>query len=165
MNFIVAADKNYAIGNNGKLLYHIPADLEYFKHMTLNKVVVMGSKTFLSLPKHPLPNRTNIVLSKHTSHFEGAITVHDLDELAVALKDFNDSEVFVIGGGAIYKQLISYCEYGYVTKIYANTNADTFIENMDISDNWILENSSPIFTENNLDFQFLTYKNLNVKRL
>ena len=63
MNFIVAVDNNYAIGRNGTLIYNLPTDLAYFKRITSGKVVVMGDKTFLSLPKHPLPNRINIVIS------------------------------------------------------------------------------------------------------
>ena len=81
MNLIVAIDDDYGIGLNGDLIYHISADLKYFKKLTTGKVVVMGKATYLSLPKKPLPNRVNIVLSSTCKELEGAILCKNTQEL------------------------------------------------------------------------------------
>ena len=94
-------------------------------------LVVMGDKTFLSLPRHPLPNRTNIVMTLEDTEFEGAITVHSVDELEEILEDYEDDEVFVIGGASIYNLLMDSCKYAYITKINASEPADTFIHNIE----------------------------------
>ncbi|MBQ8451673.1 MAG: dihydrofolate reductase [Clostridia bacterium] len=165
MNFIVAADNNYAIGKNGTLIYNLPSDLKYFKEQTLNKVVVMGSKTYLSLPKHPLPKRTNIVMTRSNNTFEGAITVHSTDELGKVLKQFNTDDVFVIGGANIYNLLMAFCKKAFITRIYATKAADTFINNIEQMPNWKLVSKSPVQEENGLKFSFCIFENNNVEKL
>ena len=81
ISIIVAVAENYAIGKKGDLLCHMPADLKHFKEITSGHTVMMGERTFLSLPKHPLPNRRNIVLTDVAGKtFEGAETVYSIDE-------------------------------------------------------------------------------------
>lgn len=165
MNFIVAVDNKYAIGKNGMLIYHLPSDLKYFKEQTLNKVVVMGERTFLSLPKRPLSNRTNIVLSADGNKFDGAITVQNLLELKNVLQNYDDSEIFVIGGASVYNLLMDYCKFAYITKIDGSEPADTFINNIEKMPNWKLISKSKTQEENNLKFCFCVFENKKVKSL
>ena len=108
MNLIAAVDKNWAIGYQNKLLTSIPEDMKFFRQTTTGKVVVMGRKTLESFPgKKPLKNRTNIVLTKNPSYqAEGAIVVHNEDELWEELKKYDSEDIFVIGGESIYRQLL-----------------------------------------------------------
>ena len=142
INAIVAVNEDWGIGYNGDLLEHIPEDLKYFKALTTDHVVVMGSKTWDSLPKKPLPNRANIIISNKGNLLleNGAIRLK-LDDLLLGIADF-ENDIFVIGGGTIYKQLLPYCDRVYVTKIYKkHENVDTFFPNLDESNDW---SASPI---------------------
>ena len=97
------ASENRALGKNNKLIYHIPEDLKRFKELTSGHVIIMGRKTFESIGQ-PLPNRTSIVITRDPDYFaEGCIVVHSLDE---ALQKPQEEEVFIIGGGQIYKEAI-----------------------------------------------------------
>lgn len=164
MNFIVAVTNDYAIGKNNDLLFHLPTDLKYFKETTLNKVVVMGDRTYFSLPKRPLPNRINIVLSNNPDFNEpNVIIVRNLDELFEKLKKYNTNDVFVTGGATVYNLLMDYCDKAYITKIDKIVPADTYIRNIEKLGNWQLESSSDTQTENGLDFSFKVFKNHKVK--
>ena len=162
MNLIVAVDNNYAIGNKGNLIYNIPMDLKHFKEHTLNKIVVMGERTYLSLPKHPLPKRVNIVLCDRDVEYEGAIVVHNTHELRDKLATYNTNDVYVIGGASVYNLLMDNCKYAYITHIDASDDADTFINNIELRPNWKLSAQSETLTENGLQFKFCTYENVNV---
>ena len=165
MNFIVAVDNNYAIGKNNGLIYHLPADLKYFKEKTLGKVVVMGKKTYLSLPKRPLPNRTNIVLSAAGNKFDGATTVKSTKELKKELEKYDTNNVFVIGGASVYNLLMDCCKFAYITKIDAGEPADTYINNIEKMPNWQLVSKSKTQEESNLKFCFCVFENKKVKSL
>ncbi len=132
ISIIVAVAENYAIGKKGDLLCHMPADLKHFKEITSGHTVMMGERTFLSLPKHPLPNRRNIVLTDVKGKtFEGAETVYSIDEM-VALVERQKSkdeseEAFVIGGGMVYRQMMPLADKLYITHIHHSwEDADTF---------------------------------------
>lgn len=166
MNFIVAVSEDYAIGRNNDLLFSLPTDLAYFKEKTLNKVVVMGRKTFDSLPRKPLPKRTNIVLSSSLDlEDENIIIVRTLNELVEHIKFYNSEDVFVIGGASIYNLLMDYCERAYITKINVIVPADTYIENVEKKENWKEVSSSELIEENGLSFQFKVFENTKVKDL
>ena len=93
MNLIVAVSKNWAIGKGNKLLFSIPEDMQFFKKMTLGKVVLMGYNTFLSLPKQqPLKDRVNIVLAPSGVAFDGVTVVNTLEELFSEVKKYNEDE-------------------------------------------------------------------------
>lgn len=154
---IVAVNEDWGIGYNGDLLEHIPADLKYFKTMTVGKTVVMGLNTWNSLPVTPLPDRFNIVIEP-TEYYkvpDEPIAHMDLETL---LNSLDDSEFVVIGGGSIYRQLLPYCDRVYVTKIYKkHENVDTYFPNLDESDEWT---SSPIGEPEaykELTYQFWVY--------
>ena len=131
ISIIVAIDENYAIGKKGDLLCHMPADLKHFKEITSGKTVLMGERTFFSLPKHPLPNRRNIVLTDVAGKtFEGAEAVYSIDEL-VAKVPANE-EAFVIGGGMVYRQMMPLADKLYITHIHHSwEDADTFFPEID----------------------------------
>jgi dihydrofolate reductase len=165
MNFIVAVDNNYAIGLNNDLLYDLPADLKYFKKVTQGKVVVMGERTFISLPySRPLKNRNNIILSNNKNLVvNNAVVVNSFSHLAKELKKYNTDDVFIIGGASVYNSLIPYCKKAYITKINSSTPADTFITNIETLDNWKLVSQSQLQTQNNLSFEYRIYENIKVK--
>ena len=126
ISIIVAVSENYAIGKKGDLLCHLPADLKHFKEITSGKTVLMGERTFFSLPKHPLPNRRNIVLTDVPGKtFEGAETVYSIQELLATVTD--EEEAFVIGGGMVYRQMMPLVDKLYITHIHHHwEDADTF---------------------------------------
>ena len=131
ISIIVAVAENYAIGKKGDLLCHMPADLKHFKEITSGKTVLMGERTFFSLPKHPLPNRRNIVLTDVAGKtFEGAEAVYSIDEL-VAKVPANE-EAFVIGGGMVYRQMMPLADKLYITHLHHSwEDADTFFPEID----------------------------------
>ena len=132
ISIIVAIAENYAIGKKGDLLCHMPADLKHFKQITSGHTVLMGERTFLSLPKHPLPNRRNIVLTDvQGKTFEGAETVYSIEDLRLKIEDLNE-EAFVIGGGMVYRQMMARADKLYITHIHHSwEDADTFFPEID----------------------------------
>lgn len=154
---IVAVNNDWGIGYNGDLLEHIPEDLKYFKTLTTGHIIVMGSKTWDSLPKKPLPDRLNIVITHNERHFDEMTAFIDLNEAMIRLKTVDD-ECFIIGGGSIYKQLLPLCDRVYVTKIYkSHEKVDTYFPNLDESDEWAPGACSLIQTYKDLTYQFWQY--------
>ena len=160
MNMIVAADKNWGIGRDGGLLTHLPGDLKYFKERTLGKVVVMGRKTLESLPGgRPLPGRTNIVLTGNPDfEKEGCIVVHSLDELRAECAKHKPENVMLIGGAQVYNMLMEECDSLFITKIFAEFEADAFIKNADLMPDYKIVWHSDVQEENGIRYQFLEYK-------
>ena len=162
MKAIVAVDKNWGIGKNNDLLFSIPLDMAFFREQTKGKVVVMGSKTLKSFPNSkPLKNRTNIVFHRGNEVYEGCVVVKDLQELKKVLDGYNTDDVFVIGGGSIYKLLLEYCTEILVTKVDADGGAEVFYENLDELENWSLIHSEEPIETNGLNIRFTIYKNSN----
>ena len=125
VKLIWAEDRNKGIGNNGKLLWHIPEDLKFFKSITQDKTIVMGRKTYESLPHKPLPNRTNIVLSSGSSLIPTHPSLVTLSSIEEVLENYNDS--WVIGGGSIYELFLPYATEAYITEVdYCAPKIDTF---------------------------------------
>src|ERR1019366_8784483 len=105
ISFIVAKAKNNVIGKNNQLIWHLPADLKYFKKMTMGRTVIMGRKTYDSMGK-PLPGRMNVVITRqHNFHPDGVIVEPSIES---ALKDLKVEEVFIIGGGEIFKHAMPF---------------------------------------------------------
>lgn len=123
ISIIAAISENRVIGNNNKLLWHIPEDFARFKKITSNHPVIMGRKTFESIGK-PLSNRTNIIIT-HDENYktEGCLVVHSLEE---AIKKAVGKKIFIIGGGQIYQQAISLADKLYLTVIKKNFTGDTY---------------------------------------
>ena len=161
---IVAVDNSWGIGYNGDLLEHIPEDLKYFKQLTSGNVVVMGRKTWDSLPKKPLPNRLNIIVTRSPIHFQDFTDVKscamslDLNETIDLITDTYDKEVFIIGGSQIYKELLPYCDRVYITKINkTHENVDSYFPNLDESDEWAPASCGPIQNYEDFSYQFWQY--------
>ncbi|MBC7416905.1 MAG: dihydrofolate reductase [Pedobacter sp.] len=134
INIAVAVSENYAIGKNNQLLWHMPADLKFFKQTTTGHTVVMGRKTFDSVGK-PLPNRQNIVLTRKTGlEIPGALVVNSLEEAFNSVEQ-NDAEIFIVGGAEIYKQALPKVQRIYLTTIHHTFNADTFFPKLNM-DEW-----------------------------
>lgn len=144
MKCVVAVDKNFAIGREGKLLLHVPNDMRHFRSLTEGKVVVLGRKTLQTFPQgQPLPNRTNIILSRNKDFkVKGAIIVNSLEELMEEIKKYPSDDVCVIGGEQIYKQLLPFCDTCEVTYFDREFDADAFFPNLDESGNWKIEEES-----------------------
>ena len=161
MNLIVAVDKNWAIGYKGKLLISIPEDMKFFRETTTGHTVVMGKNTLLSFPNSkPLKNRNNIVIALEKDFtVEGATTVYSIEEALEEIKKYDSDDVYVIGGGSIYKQLLPYCDKAYITYIDHSYSADTFFPNLDEDDNFeLVEQSDPV-VDNGIEIRFTTYIN------
>lgn len=126
LNLIVAIAENNAIGKAGDLLCHLPNDLQYFKEKTSGYTVIMGERTFFSLPKHPLPKRRNIVLSDRAEFsFENTEVAHSIPEIMEMITP--EEQAFIIGGGMVYRQFLPLVDKLYITHIHhAWDDADTF---------------------------------------
>lgn len=118
--------KNRAIGKGGDLIWHLSNDLKHFKEVTSGHTVIMGYKTYASLPgQKPLPKRRNIIISSHlTEAPEGFELAHSIVDAMKMV--FNEEEVFIIGGGMIYEQFLPIADKLYLTKIDKNFDADTY---------------------------------------
>ena len=155
---IVAMTPERYIGKDNQLLWHMPADLKFFKQTTLGKPVIMGRKTFESFPK-PLPNRTHVVITRQKNYKapDGVIIVHNLEDAIDATKQ--DSQPFIIGGGQIYKQAMSFADKIELTRVHNDFEADTYFPKID--DNAWRETAN-IFHKKDVDhdyeFSFLTYE-------
>lgn len=156
LSIIVATANQNVIGGNNTLLWHISADLKRFKALTTGHAVVMGRKTYESLPFKPLKGRTNIVISRSTT-FEGTVAAKTIDEALAEAKKTNDNEVFIIGGEEIYKQLLPHADKLYLTKVLHNFDGDAFFP--EIGAEWRVEEESEIFhdEQSGLDYQFINY--------
>lgn len=162
MNFIVAVDENWNIGYRGKLLERISADMKQFREKTTGKIVVMGRKTLESFPdQKPLPHRTNIVLTRQQNYDgKGSIILHSYNELFDELGKYNRDDIFVIGGGEVYRALLPYCHTGYITKFHNTYEADTDLPNLDKDSNWyLISKEGPHLYRNALKYSYLLYKN------
>ena len=128
--------KNRVIGNKGKLPWHMPADLKYYKDKIRGKTIVMGRKTFESMGNKPLPNRANIILTMDQNYkVDGAIVVHSADEaLKEAEKISPDQELMVIGGSEIYKEFLPRANRIYLTIIEGEFEGDAFFPKYDITE-------------------------------
>ena len=158
---IVAVDNNYGIGNKNNLLAHIPEDLKMFKDITTGGTVIMGRKTYESLPVKPLPNRINIVVTSKANnpYGENDISYYNIEEVKTILKAFSfNNNFFVIGGGMIYKELLPYCERVYLTKIlYDYDDVDTYFPNIDNMLEWNLTSESEVKEYNGIQYKFCIY--------
>ena len=205
INAIVCVNKNWGIGKDGKLLYHIPEDMERFVENTKGSIIVYGRKTLQTFPDgKPLKNRKNIVLTKHldniTSNIKNSVNYYgaikkmknkDAMFNVVALKNLDytefpttllsvdsidilkhvlnvvtdkNSEVWIIGGESIYKQMLPYCTEVLVTEVDDDKEADAYFPNLNNHEDWRLYFSGPWrSTPNGLRYRFSTYVNKNFK--
>lgn len=159
MNCIVAVDKNWGIGFRNKLLVSIPADMRFFRETTAGKVVIMGRNTLESFPEgKPLKNRVNIVISTQKEYeVPGAVVVHSVEEAVKAAEAYPQENVFVIGGGSIYRQMLPYCDTAYVTRIDYAYQADTWFPDL-FEEGFELAEESEEQTCYDIEYRFCVFK-------
>jgi dihydrofolate reductase len=158
LSIIAAVNDNYAIGKDNKLMWHIPRDLKRFKAITTGKTIIMGRKTFESLPG-VLPDRKHIVITENKEYFIKDKNVKVVSEIKEILKYENTAEeVFVIGGGEIYRQLLPYCRRLYLTKVENKLEGDTYFPKFDESEYKVIE--EVINVEENIKYTFITLEKL-----
>lgn len=132
ISIIVAIAENLAIGKNNELLWHIPEDLKRFKRITTGHTVIMGKRTYESLPRRPLPNRRNLVITDVPGEqMDGCTMAYSINE-AIRKCDLAE-EYFIIGGASIYKQFLPLADRLYLTKVFKNFDGDVFFPEIDWS--------------------------------
>lgn len=162
---IVHVDKNWGIGKGNDMMFSLPKDMKFFRATTLNHTVVMGGNTLRSFPNgQPLKNRTNIVLSRGQVR-DDCIIVRSYEELKNELKARGNEEIFVIGGGEVYKELLPYCDEALVTKVDAVGGAEVFFPNLDEREDFVCIDEGEEVEDNGYTIRFTTYKNTNPKKL
>src|SRR3954467_2424486 len=132
VSLIVAAAKNNVIGKNNDLPWQLPNDMKYFKNTTWGMPVIMGRKTFESMNNEPLAGRINIVITKQPGwNREGAVVVHNWNDALFVAADADCNEVFVIGGGEIFKESIKKADRIYMTRVHTIVDGDVFFPEID----------------------------------
>jgi|TARA_B110000879_G_scaffold45872_1_gene64691 dihydrofolate reductase len=139
-SIIAAISENNGIGRDNDLLWHLPSDMKFFRKTTLRHCVITGRKNYESIPEkyRPLANRTNIVVTRNANYkAEGAVVKNSLEEALEFAKSENESEVFIIGGGQIYKEAMgkNVIDKMYITHVAKSCDADTFFPEIELS-NW-----------------------------
>lgn len=157
LSIIVAIAKNHAIGKDNQLLWHISEDLKRFKRITAGHKVIMGRNTLLSLPKWPLPKRTNIVITDDPEEtFEGCEMAHSIEEAAA--KCDPAEECFVMGGASVYRQFMPLADKLYITRVNKDFEGDTFFPEIEEKDWKLVEKSADIEMEDgSFSYRFETY--------
>ena len=158
ISLIVAIAQNGAIGNNQELLCHLPNDLKRFKAITLGHTIVMGRRTYDSLPKGALPGRTNVVVTRRPdATWENTIVAHSIDE---ALVNNENSELFIIGGATLYEQTLQRADRLYITHIHHTfEQADTFFPAINYDEWREIEREEHKADERHpYDYSFVTYE-------
>ena len=161
MNIIVCVDANWGIGYKNELLVRIPSDQKFFRETTTGKVVVMGRKTLDSFPQgKPLKNRTNIVITsnKELEKRDEEIYVNSVEECLELLKNYNDDDIYIIGGASIYKQFLPYCSKALVSRVDREFAADTYFPDLDKDPEWKITKESDEQTYFDNTFEFLVYE-------
>lgn len=160
MNLIVAVDEKWGIGKDGGLLAHLPEDMKYFRETTRGRTVIMGRKTLESFPGgKPLKNRVNMVLSRSSDYApEGVQVYHSVEDVLEAVRECSGEDIFVIGGGMIYREFLPYCNKAYVTFIHRTFDVDTDFENLDQDEGWLLESAGSKMEHEGISFEFRIYR-------
>jgi dihydrofolate reductase len=157
ISIIVAIANDNAIGKDNKLLWHISEDLKRFKRLTTGHTVVMGKKTYESLPLRPLPDRRNMVITDIPGEvIDGCVMAYSIED-AIAKCD-EDKENFIVGGGSVYRQFLKYVNKLYVTKVHQSFDADTFFPAIDLKEWRLIEEHHVKANEKNrFDYTYLIY--------
>jgi dihydrofolate reductase len=152
ISIIVAIAENHAIGKNNDLLWHIPEDLKRFKRLTTGHTVIMGKKTYASLPRKPLPNRVNIVITDDPGDlFDQCVMAWSVED-ALNKSDPSD-ENFIIGGASVYRQFLPFSDRLYITWVHKSFDGDVFFPEIDFSE-WLLVSSEDVPPVKENDFSY-----------
>ena len=156
---IVHVDKEWGIGKGNDMMFSLPKDMKFFRETTMGNTVVMGGNTLRSFPNQkPLKNRVNIVLSRGQVR-DDCVIVRSYEELKNTLKARKNEEIFIIGGGEVYKELLPYCDRALVTKVDAVGGAEVFFPNLDEMENFVCVNEGEPIEDNGFVIRFTTYVN------
>ena len=163
---IVHVDKEWGIGKGNDMMFSLPKDMKFFRETTSGHTVVMGGNTLRSLPNgKPLKNRVNIVLSRGQVCDE-CVHVSDFEALKKELKTREKEEkIFIMGGGAVYKALLPYCDNALVTKVDEIGGAEVFFPNLDKDENFVCVDEGEPIEDNGHVIRFTMYKNVSKKEL
>ena len=155
LSMIAAVGENLELGYKNQLLCHLPIDLKHFKEITSGHTVIMGDRTWESLPKKPLPNRRNIVVTLDNVTFPDCETVHSIEDALQLIE--NEEEAFIMGGATMYRLFLPYAEKLYLTRIQSSFTADVFFPTIK-EEEWTLSDSVfvPKDEKNNYDLYFQT---------
>lgn len=158
LSIIAVLNQNNLIGKDNKLIWNLSEDLKRFKSITSGKTIVMGRKTFESLPGI-LPDREHIIITRDKNYSvpdKMVKIVHNINE--ISKYTYSDEEVFVIGGGEIYSQLLPYCHRLYLTKIISDQTGDTYFPEFNKSDYDMIECEKHF--DNNIEYSFITLEKI-----
>jgi len=156
LSIIVAIAENLAIGKDNDLLWHIPEDLKRFKQITSGHTVIMGKRTYYSLPKRPLPNRRNLVITDISNELiEGCEMAYSIDEAIARCKPAE--EHFIIGGASVYRQFLPLAHRLYLTRVHKTFEGDVFFPEIDY-DQWDLISKVDFPLDEKLGFAY-SYEN------
>jgi dihydrofolate reductase len=162
ISIIVAVGANNAIGKNNTLIWHLPADMKFFKEKTTGHCIITGRKNYESIPDkfRPLINRTNIVITRQPDYnAPGAIVTSSLESALEKAKQTGDQEIFIIGGGDIFRQSLHLVDTIYLTKIEETFDADVFFPELDLNEWKEVASVKGIRDEKNkYNYTFYTYK-------
>ena len=157
MELIVAVYDDWGIGKDGTQPIALSADRKFFRETTRGAMVIAGRRTVADFPgQKPLPGRVNVVLTRQVDEIPGFTVCKSVEE-AVALAK-TAQRAMVIGGGSIYKQMLSFCDKAYVTKVHVSPESDTFFPDLDADPHWILEQTLQAGEENGIGYEMLLYK-------
>jgi dihydrofolate reductase len=132
ISIIVAVSEDWGIGKDNDLLWHISEDLKRFRRLTTGNTIIMGKKTWESLPRRPLPGRKNVVLTDNPKEIiEGSVTAYSIED--ALSKCGREEEIFIIGGGSIYRQFMPLADRLYITHVHTKAPADIFFPEIDLS--------------------------------
>ena len=159
ISIIVAVSDDWGIGRNNELLWHIPEDLKRFKKLTMGNALIMGKKTWESLPRKPLPGRKNIVLTDVPGEIiNDSITAYSIED---ALNKCGKEEVFVIGGGSIYCQFINRADRLYITHVHKRAPADVYFP-VPKQEEWNIVESEECISQddNQIPYTYVIYERI-----
>ena len=165
ISLIAAVATNNVIGRDNKLPWHMPADLKWFKKLTMGHHVLMGRKTFEEFRK-PLPGRVNVVITRNPNwSADGVAIARSVDEAISKAESAGDSEVFVIGGAEIFAQVLHRADRMYITRIHAEPEGDTCFPEFDDVNEWKLVDSEHFEADerNAYPYSFLTYERAGIR--
>lgn len=154
ISLIVAASDNNAIGKDNHLMWHLPIDMKFFKNATWGFPVIMGRKTFLELGSKALPGRQNIVITRQKNFkAEGVVVVNKLDDAIFVAREAETNEIFIIGGGEIYKESMPKANRIYMTRVHATLQGDTYFPEFD-DKKWHLVSSKKVKADDKHEYDF-----------
>jgi len=159
MELIVAVYDDWGIGRDGTQPIALSADRKFFRQQTKGVMVIAGRRTIEDFPgKQPLPGRVNVALTRQAVQIPGFTVVNSPEEAAALAKQAE--RAMVSGGGSVYRQMLSYCDTAYITKVHTTPESDTFFPNLDTDPAWMLAQVLESGEENGIGYEMCLYKRI-----